>query len=104
MTLLILWSLVVSALITLAASAAERIAAFTRIPRRFVWLVALIATAAATLLAARPHTSAAPQSGAQIAAGTGGAVRNISGGSGWRAPISGSSVLVLRALRVARVA
>src|SRR5262249_45489461 len=43
MTLWIAWSMLVSALIAVAAFAAERVVAYLEAPRRFVWIAAIVA-------------------------------------------------------------
>src|SRR5579871_4782606 len=55
MTLWILWSIFVSAVIALAATAIERATMVARAPRRFVWIPAIVVAVAAPLaLALRP--------------------------------------------------
>ncbi|HEY9227610.1 MAG TPA: M56 family metallopeptidase, partial [Gemmatimonadaceae bacterium] len=55
MTILIAWSMLVSALIAIAAAAVERVAAHFSAPRRFVWIGAMIAaTVAPVVIATRP--------------------------------------------------
>ena len=69
MTLWILWSLLVSALIAGAAAAVERGATNIRVPRRFVWLTGMLAaTVVPSILALqRTEISAAPDSAAIVA-------------------------------------
>jgi beta-lactamase regulating signal transducer with metallopeptidase domain/outer membrane biosynthesis protein TonB len=50
MTLWIAWTALISALIAIAAAAVVRVAAYLNAPRRFVWMIALIASAIVPLI------------------------------------------------------